>query len=138
MSESEGEELDFFDMTEAELRAWVEANPGRRNHVDTHGWTPLYSAVCRQASLDLTLWLLDEKGADVNARNQDRRIPLHGASTLAILNVLIDRGAILTKQDREGDTVLMSQVCHADLEIVARLLQEPSVRAAVDNVTSIG
>jgi len=35
------EELYFFDFTEAELNA-----------VDSHGRTPLFSAVCRQESLE--------------------------------------------------------------------------------------
>jgi hypothetical protein len=39
------EVLNFEDMNEAELRQWVEANPGRVNDRDSDGRTPLYAAV---------------------------------------------------------------------------------------------
>jgi len=55
----------FCDMEEAEVRQWVEANPGRVNGLDGHGFTPLYAAVCWE-NLPLVLWLLNEKGADAN------------------------------------------------------------------------
>lgn len=62
-------ELAFHGMSERKLRRWVEANPGRVNDEDmnpsTH-YTPLFVAVAFHESLALALWLLDEKGADVN------------------------------------------------------------------------
>jgi hypothetical protein len=56
----------FRDMSEAEQREWVEANPGRVNDRDSRGSTVLFSAACREG-LSLVVWLLDEIGADVNA-----------------------------------------------------------------------
>ena len=54
-------------MNEAELRQWVEANPDKVNTWDIDGCTPLYAAAMgRHKTLQLALWLLDEKGADVN------------------------------------------------------------------------
>jgi hypothetical protein len=35
------EEFDLTGMNEAELRQWVEANPGRVNHRGRHRYTPL-------------------------------------------------------------------------------------------------
>ena len=74
-------ELHFRRMTEAELRQWVEANPGRVNDRDRVGETPLMAAVGDIKSLPLTLWLLEEKGADVNATSADGRSALHYAGT---------------------------------------------------------
>ena len=54
-------------MTEAKLRQWVDANPGWVNDRDMAGETPLYVAARFKRSLPLVLWLLDDKGADVNA-----------------------------------------------------------------------
>ena len=85
--------MSFWDMNEAELRQWVEANPGRVNRMDRWGFTPLYVAVCRLKNLSLTVWLLDEKGADVKARTKDGESPLHEARSLDILTALLDRGA---------------------------------------------
>jgi len=82
-------------MTEAQLRQWVDANPGRVNDLDRDedGITPLYAAVFYLESLPLVLWLLDERGADVNGRLDGWETPLHVACSLDVLNVLLDRGA---------------------------------------------
>ena len=57
----------FRYMTEVQLRHPVEANPGRVNDRDEEGITLLYVATRCRESLSLVLWLLDEKGANVNA-----------------------------------------------------------------------
>ena len=63
--------------TEVQLRAWVEANPQRIEHWAENGETPLSIAIRHIESLSLVLWLLDEKGADVNGRSYDDDTPLH-------------------------------------------------------------
>jgi len=60
------EEFSFWRMNEVQMRHWVEANPGRVDDKDRYGRTPLYVAVRDIKSLALTVWLVDEKGADVN------------------------------------------------------------------------
>ena len=45
----------------------MEANPGRVNDRDRGGETPLIAAGSRWDELSMVVWLLDEKGADVNA-----------------------------------------------------------------------
>ena len=61
------EGLDFYDMSEVELRQWVEANPGRVNNMDSSvGLTLLAAIASKKKGLSLVVWLLDEKGADVN------------------------------------------------------------------------
>ena len=80
-------------MTEAQLRQWIDANPGHANDWDWGGYTPLYAAVYYKKSLPLVLWLLDEEGVDVNTRVSGGQTPLHAAYILDVLNVLLDRGA---------------------------------------------
>jgi len=70
------EVIDFSRMRDFQLRNRVEANPGCVNDRDADGWTPLYSAVTihkdyarTYTPLQLALWLMDEKGADVNTKS---------------------------------------------------------------------
>lgn len=49
------ETISFRDMTEVQVRQWVEENPERVNDRDRHGYTPLYEVVCRIRSLPLTV-----------------------------------------------------------------------------------
>ena len=92
MAAVEDEMLDFFYMSEAQLRQWVEANPERVNYKGRHGYTPLHIAACKMGNVPLTVWLLDEKGADVNAA-RDGFTAIHDARSLDILTALMDRGA---------------------------------------------
>ena len=57
----------FWRMSETRLRQWVEANPGRVEDRDIGGHTPLSAAASHRDSQSLVVWLLEEKGADVNA-----------------------------------------------------------------------
>jgi hypothetical protein len=61
--------LDFQMITEMQMRQWVEANPGRTNDHDSKGNTPLFVAAVHHASVQLVLWLVKEKGADVNVQS---------------------------------------------------------------------
>ena len=112
-------------MTKAELRQWVETNPGRVNEWDEDGITPLYAAVYHLNSLPLVLWLLDEKGADVNKRIYNGQISLHAVHSLDILNALLDRGADPTLLRDEGFSPLMQHANYGRIDMVARLLKDP-------------
>jgi hypothetical protein len=80
--------LNYRTMKEAgELRQWVEANPGRVNGWDGYGNTPLSVVVGAKKDLPLALWLLDEKGADVNATTSLGWTALHAATFLEIFNI---------------------------------------------------
>ena len=60
-------ELLFYSLNEAELRQWVEeTHPARVNQRDWYKSTPLLVPVRDFKSLSLVVWLLDEKGANVN------------------------------------------------------------------------
>lgn len=118
--------------TEAQLRQWVEADPRRVNDWDKDGKTPLYMAACGFRSLPLVLWLLDEKGADVNARCYSGYTALHWTCSLDILTVLLDRDGDPTFVGDGDWSPLTSCVAVGNLECLARLLQDPRVRAIVD------
>ena len=122
---------DYEDMSEARLREWVEAHPGRINNTDGIGDTPLVVAATT-ANLLLAVWLLDEKGADVNATTSDGEAPLHRAPTPDIVSVLLDHGADPTLLNCIGWTPLMQRVKSYAIDTVACLLQYPSVRATVN------
>lgn len=77
----------FHNMSEAQLRQWVESNPEGVDDWGSDGSTPLYVAVFKLKSLPLALWLLDEKGADVNAATSQGATLVHGAFTLDLLDV---------------------------------------------------
>ena len=126
------ERLDFEGMGEAELRQWVEANPERVNDRNEGGRTPLYETACGIKSLPLTVWLLDEKGVDVNGTTFDGFTTLHATPSLGILTALLDRGADLTLLSHAGWTPLMWQACYGTVESVAHLLQDPRVQATVN------
>jgi hypothetical protein len=93
-------------MSEAELQQWVGANPGRVNDRDRAGHTLLYVAIFRK-HIQLAFWLLDEEGANVNARSKCGRTPLHEADSLDILAALLDQGADPTVRDYNGWSPLM-------------------------------
>lgn len=119
--------------TEAQLRAWVEANPQRVNDCRYEGNTPLYLAAARFRSLPLTLWLLDEKGADVNCRNMFEATPLHGARSPDIITALFDRGVDPILVDEYGRSPLMTHAHYAPVECLARLLEDERVRADINS-----
>ena len=124
--------LEFTYMSEAELRQCVEASPERVNDYDVNGLTPLYVAACVLQTLPLTVWLLDEKGADVNGTTVHGVTPLHHSPSLDILSALLDRGANPTVRDWFGQTPLMTQARSGTGKNVARLLEDPRVRATLN------
>jgi len=128
----------FQGMNEARLRQWVEANPGRVNDRDKEGYTPLCAAVRFQNSLPLTVWLLDEKGAVVNATGKYGCTPPHDARSLDILTALMDRGANPNLPTHNGMIPLMFQAAIEHVGHVACLLQDPRVRATIKMQESSG
>lgn len=84
-------DLFFASMGETELRQWVETNPGRINDRDSKGDTPLIAAAFRDLiNAALVLWLVNEKGADVNATDGAGYTPLHRVRSVDALSLLLD------------------------------------------------
>ena len=125
-------------MSEAELRRRVQANSGCVNDRDWRGQTPLYVAVWYLKSLPLIVWLLDEKGADVNGRSHYGETPLHRTASLDVLDALLERGADPTLRSNFGWSLLMYHASFGRACLVKRLLQDPRVRASVDMQISDG
>ena len=121
-------------MTEVELWHWVTANPGRVNDRDRNwtGCTALLAAAYYRGSLPPTVWLLEEKGADVNATTSRGLSALHEARSLDILIALLERGADPIRLANDGTSPLMRHAQIGKIKIVARLLQDPRVRATIN------
>jgi len=88
----------------------TDANPTRVDDCDAGGITPLYTAV-NQNNMALVLWLLEEKGANVNNKSYwghaPLHAPLHDAVFLEILTALLDRGADPTVLNKKHQSALM-------------------------------
>ena len=108
----------------------MEANPGRVNE-SFSGFTPLELAARRNWP-SLVVWLLDEKGADVNTTSLFESTALQHASSIDILKALMDRGADPTLPNSDGRTPLASHAHRGCVDLVARLLQDPRGRATVN------
>jgi len=132
MAGAVGAPIFFRRMTEAELRQYVGANLTSVNEWDQDGITLLYTVFYDMRSLSLVLRLLDEKGADVNRRSRSGNTALHGARSLDILNALLDRGADPTLLNIKHLCPLLNYTNFEGVDRVARLLQDPRVRATVD------
>lgn len=92
----------------------------------------MYAAVYHMKSLPLVLWLLDEKGADVNKRTYNKGTPLHGADSLDILNALLTRGADPTLLNSKRQSPFMYHARYDEVSMVERMLRDSRVRATVD------
>lgn len=126
------EDMLFYKMSEAELRQWVEANPGSVNDRDRTGWAPLNRAA-DEIGLSMVVWLLDEKGADVNVTTTSfGASALHQAISLDILKALLDRYADPTIKDSSHGLPVMWHAFHSSADMVARLRQDPRVRATIN------
>ena len=120
------EMLDFRAMTEAQLREWVEAHPGRVNDRDRIGFTPLRIAVSQFSSLPLVLWLIDEKGADVNGGSGFGVMPLRFACSFDMFTALLDRGADPTHSNKWNESVLMDNANYGRVDTPAAGPARPS------------
>ena len=83
-------------------------------------------------SVSLILWLVKEKGADVNATSATGSSPLHNTESFDVLNALLGCGADLIPLNSNGDTPLMVHLHQSSHDVVARLLQDPRVQASIN------
>lgn len=117
-------QVNFLRMSEAALRQWVEAHAGWANDRDMDDNTPLFVAAMREEGLSMVVWLLDEKGADMNIASSGGSTPLHIASLPNIVAALLNRGVDPTRlRPWEGVNPLMFHALRGFADVLARLLQ---------------
>lgn len=135
-------DLNFRLLSPSHLRAWVEAHPGHVDDRDSRGNSPLYAAALNAysnpasgaANYALVSWLVDTEGADVNFRASNGSGAIHHATHVDVLGLLLDRGADPVMQNDKGWMPLMHHVKRGRCGCVARLLEDPRVRASIDTV----
>lgn len=114
----------------------LKENPGFIRSKDMNKMTPLLWATSYFHADTATIELLLEKGANINARNNDGKTPL----MLAIYNfkvvaLLLEKKALVNRQDMKGMTALM-HACDSsphDTAIVQLLLQYNAHTTITDN-----
>ena len=119
------------------IRLLLEHNTDVNSSEDSEGWTALHAAVQRNAVIAITVdlsqmvRLLLKHGANANARDRERRTPLHLVSAqpdlLDILRMLLEHGAELDAEDKYGKTPLQFSLDKGHHE-VTRILSEYSTR----------
>lgn len=135
---AEAETAYFTRMSEVTLQQWVDNHPGRINDEDAEGYTPLNAAISRLNSLPLTLYLLDEKDADIHHRSTNGCTPIQKAKSVDIITALLQRGADPSTVDDCGYSALMGRAAFNDLFGVKRLLEDARVRATIDEQDRCG
>jgi cytohesin len=104
---------DLFDAVKkndlTQVRAFLEKEPASVTRKDADGRTVLHwAARARRANVELMTLLID-KGADVNARDNNRIVPLHSAASRSqkkAVALLVARGADLNAKDNDQRTPL--------------------------------
>lgn len=92
----------------------------------------MYVAANRLHNLQLVVWLVDVKGADVNELGGETVLGSADLLSLDIFNFLLDRGADPNLSDFGGISPLMLNSVKARRDQVRRLLQDPRARATIN------
>ncbi|THV52680.1 hypothetical protein BGAL_0072g00160 [Botrytis galanthina] len=94
---------------------------------DNDGWTPLISAICQEASMDILRLLFDqEKHPDIDARSESGWTALMYAcwnTDSAVVNFLLSRKPDTNFSDYAGSTALTLACGNSTAEIVSALLK---------------
>lgn len=110
------------------------------NEKDDEGNTPLHYAIYYD-NLELIELLLKQKNIKVNAKNEKGFAPLHivilgnSINSLNILEYLLDNGANINVQDKNGHTPLHVAISQNDIEVIEMLLER---RIKINTQTKVG
>ncbi|KAK4203488.1 ankyrin repeat-containing domain protein [Triangularia verruculosa] len=101
-------------------------NGANVNAESEEGWTPLLTSLGHLGGKASMVKLLIEAGADVKATTDDKRGPLHFATSkgnVAIVELLLDKGADIDVRNSKDETPLQNAVRVGSLELVQLLLR---------------
>jgi len=102
---------------------------------DSSGQAPLHKA-CRQGHAELAVFLIEEMGSDLEARDNDGNTPLLLASQagkMEVVVLLLQQGASPEERDDGGRTALILASMEGKDEVVFFLLVQGAKIEAVDN-----
>jgi len=123
--------VDDVDLCKELLEKGASAN--QPNH---HGHTPLHMAIIVEGG---NLWKIIEllflHGADVTAKDKDKRTVLHWCgqtSRVDIFNEFVRRGAVVNSFDGRCLTELFHAVMHNQIEMVSCMLEKGCSLEAID------
>jgi len=125
--------MNFSTIRESQFTLWVFANPGHAEAPDSRGNTSLWAAA-RRGNYTLVSHLLVSRGVDVNGRTGNGSTAIHHAHNEEVLGFLLGGGAEPVVWNDKGWLPLMHHVQAGRSECVARLLEDPRVRASIDTV----
>jgi ankyrin repeat protein len=102
------------------VREIVEAHPEAVNETDEYGFTPLHG-LAGEEHVEIAQFLID-RGAEVNAANDEGITPLHLATWPAMATLLLKKGADLEARSVRGETPLLVVAAEAEREDVMAVL----------------
>ena len=100
-------------------------NGANVNGMDINGNIPLHIAATLDKTSNIIKYLL-EHGANVNAKNYKDQTPLHISllNNITQCDILIENGADINTEDKEGNTLLYFYVKLGDIEKVKSLISK--------------
>lgn len=118
--------MDFVlrDMDEKRLRTWVENNRDRLDtYRDKYRETVLHvAAESSEISAAFLVWLIKDKGVDVNGKSKNGKRALHLADSVEKLSALLNNDADPTLVDDDGENPLMAHARYVRLQHVQLLI----------------
>lgn len=121
-----------------QVRKIIAADPEAVNETDEFGFTPLHG-LAGEEHLEIAQFLID-RGAKVNAANDEGITPLHLATWPAMATLLLKNGADLEARSQRGETPLLVLAAENEREDVMAVLLTAGAdanAAANDGLTAL-